>query len=110
MDNLRELGNTEFFSGCRNKVPSKSVLHKIPSESRRIGGLGSEEIAGLLSIAENQKKVNILLPGIIRYFSVLLPSLVRFSEDSSKIYHYTKQRDIIYFDTTGSIIRNTSSF
>ena len=22
LDNLRELGNTEFFSGCRNKVPN----------------------------------------------------------------------------------------
>jgi len=107
---LSNLSEEEIESGCPDSAPSKTVLKQIRYEARKVLTPFEDESKSLSEIHSQQQQYSTgMIKGTLQMILSLPRGINLFSESTVRIYHSLARTDIVYVDTTGSVLLGDKS-
>lgn len=95
----------QIISGnCDNVGKDAHVFRQISSESRQIGRMDKDLIQSLLTIMRTSKENGF---GFIQQLSVKPFTVQYWSEEGLRLYHSLAEKNIVFWDATGSVVRKS---
>ena len=99
------LTENERVYGSHTYAPSQAVLRNIKYREKLSNRFSNDWVVNLKLMAEKYKKNN---NPFIREYSPINPWVILFTDAQIHAYCDICRRDIIYFDATGSVLKNSS--
>lgn len=106
LENLQNMDEKVFQSGCRDEAPGPKVLKNIACTERKKARPNSNEILSLQQIVNDQRGTD---SDVLQRIILVPKGVMLWSRRTLYKFHERCKEDIVYIDATGSIIRRDNN-